>query len=132
MAQKKYTIKQKVNASGVTKNVTANVVCEEAELDALLATLEGQYTVMAELKSGGNDTQTNSYNLLSRVTMKAEGSEAVFGSIFASNGGLVIKNTINADELTTIISSMHPFVGFPTLKPSYSSIKPVILAGARA
>ena len=100
MAQKKFTVKQKVNTNGVERNVYANITCEETELDALLAMLEGEYTVMAELKSGGTSTAVTAYNLLSRVTFRAEDKANMSGAIFASNGGLVIKNSLSVDAVT--------------------------------
>lgn len=132
MAIKKYTISQTANCNGVTKTVYSSITCNESELDAFLATLEGTYIVMGEVKRGGTDAVVASYNQLARVTYKAEGRKNIGGAIFASNGGLIIKNGVSVDELAGIISVMHLFEDDMTLKPEYNSIKPVITAGARA
>lgn len=129
---KKYSINQKVNCNGVTKIVYASVVCAESEIDSILAMLEGQYTVMAELKKGGTDAVVSSYNQLPRVTFKAEGKKNMSGAIFASNGGLVIKNGLSVDEIAATVSTLHAFEDDISAKPEFNSIKPVITAGARA
>lgn len=131
MAQKEFTVKQKVNANGVIRNAYATVVCEESEINSIVGMLEGEYTVMAEHSKGGSDAQVNAYNLLTRATFKAEGKANMQGAIFASNGGLVIKNGLSVDEITNILSLIHPFKDDSTKKPDFNTIKPVITAGAR-
>lgn len=131
MAQKKFAVKQKVNVNNVSKIIYANIVCEESEIDSVLTMLEGEYSVMIEDRKGGSDAVVTSYNLLERVTFRAEGKANMSGAIFANNGGLVIKNSINADEVAAIIELLHPFEDDATKKPDYNSIKPLIKAGAR-
>ena len=131
MAIKKYTISQTVKCNNVEKKVYATITCNESELDAFLATLEGQYIVMGEVKRGGTDANVTSFNLLPRITFRAEGKKNISSAIFANNGGLVVKNGISVDEFAGIISAMHLFEDDATLKPDYTSIKPLITAGAR-
>uniref|UniRef100_UPI004047858B hypothetical protein n=1 Tax=Aliarcobacter sp. TaxID=2321116 RepID=UPI004047858B len=131
MAQKKFSLSQTVNANGVIKKVYANITCEESEIDTVLNMLEGEWTVMIEHKSGGSDATVASYNLLERVTFRAEGKANMSGAIFASNGGLVIKNGLSQDEITDVIALLHPFIDDATKKPAYESIKPIVKAGAR-
>lgn len=131
MAIKKYTISQTVKCNNVEKKVYASITCNEAELDAFLATLEGEYIVMGEIKRGGTDANVTSFNLLPRITFRAEGKKNISSAIFANNGGLVVKNGISVDEFAGIISAMHLFEDDATLKPDYTSIKPLITAGAR-
>lgn len=132
MAQKKFSISQKVNANGVVKTVYATITCEESEIDSILAMLEGEYTVMIEFKKGGTDAVVASYNLLERITFRAEGKSNMSGAIFASNGGLVVKNGLSVDEITNTISALHPFMDDATKKPAFETIKPILKAGARA
>lgn len=132
MAQKKFQISQRVNLNGVLSNRYATVVCDETEIDSVLATLEGEYSVMVEHASGGSDAVVASYNLLQRITFKAEGMANMTGAIFASNGGLAIKNNLSIDELTDVVAQLHPFTDDISKKPSRDSIKPVVLAGAVA
>lgn len=131
MSIKKYTISQTAKCNNVEKKVYASITCNEAELDAFLATLEGEYIVMGEIKRGGTDANVTSFNLLPRITFRAEGKKNISSAIFANNGGLVVKNGISVDEFAGIISAMHLFEDDPTLKPDYTSIKPLITAGAR-
>lgn len=131
MANKKYTIHQTANCNGVKKDVYASVTCAESELDSLLALLEGSYIVMGEVKRGGTDAVVSTYNQLPRVTFKAEGKKNMSGAIFASNGGLVIKNGASVDEIAGVISTMHLFEDDIAAKPDFASIKPVVTAGAR-
>lgn len=132
MAQKKFSISQKVNANGVVKIIYTNVTCEESEIDSILAMLEGEYTVMIEHKKGGSDAVVAVYNLLERVTFRAEGKSNMSGAIFANNGGLVVKNGLSTDEITNTIAALHPFIDDATKKPAFETIKPILKAGARA
>lgn len=132
MAQKTFNIRQTVNLNGAISNRFATVVCEETEIDSILATLEGEYTVMVEHVSGGSDAVVSSYNLFAKATFKAEDTKNMIGGIYPSNGGLVIKNTIGPDDMTAILQNIHPFVDNSTKKPLASSIKTSIYAGAVA
>ena len=132
MAQKKFSVTQKVNANGVVKTVYSTITCEESEIDSILAMLEGEYTVMIEFKKGGTDAVVASYNLLERITFRAEGKANMSGAIFASNGGLVVKNGLSTDEITNTIAALHPFMDDSTKKPAFETIKPILKAGARA
>lgn len=132
MAQKKFKLTQKVNLNGVIKTVYSSIVCDETEIASFLAHLEGEYTVMVEHSSGGSDAVVASYNLLERVTYGAEGKANMRGGIYASGTGLAIKNSSNADEVSTTLSAMHLFEDDSTKKPSATSIRPVITQGAVA
>ncbi len=129
MAQKKFQIKQKVNLGDSVKTAYATVVCEENEIDTLLAVMPGEITVMIEHKSVGNDNTVASYNVLERVTFKAEGRDNTSSGIYGSNGGLIVNNNIDSDAITNILVAMHPFTVDSTLKPLRSSVRPIILAG---
>lgn len=129
--QKQFSIRQNAKLNGVPKTIYANVVCEESELDSLLATLEGEYVVMGEVRKGGSDADVKSYNLLERVTYRADGKKNISGAIFANNGGLVMKENTTVDSLTAIVSELHPFIDDPSLKPDYNTVKPLLKSGAR-
>lgn len=130
MAQKKFKISQKANANGVVKYSSSVITCEETEIDTVLATLEGEYTVYIEHTSGGSDALVTNYNLLERVTFAAEGKANMRGGIYGSNDGLIIKNSISPDDLRDIVIQLHPFEDDSTKKPSATSVRPVINPGA--
>lgn len=116
MATKSYKLTQRVNLNGNMVVSTAFMSCDQNELAAFLALLEGEVTVYEETqKVGVADTLVTSHNKISKILMPAEGSR--FASI-RPKGSLIVKNTVGVDDVTAAVKLFHPFAEAPSVKPT--------------
>lgn len=128
---KKHIISQNVLANGVQTYSSVTLYADEADIAPLVAIMEGKVTVFQEVSSSGTEANVASYDLLTRVSGKAQDTIAGFGTIFPSNRGLIIKNGKSPDEITAIFEAMNFIPDYPAKKPVVGSVKIVTKNGSR-
>ena len=129
---KKFLVQQKVKLTGVDYYSTAVVYATSAsELSPFLALLEGEYTVMEEALKGGTATNVTNYDLLTRVSAKAEDTISGYASIFPSQRGFAITNGKSADDIEASLIAVNMFADYPSKKPAVGSVKIVTKNGAK-
>lgn len=129
---KKFLVQQKVKLNGVDYYASATVYAgSAAELSSFLALLEGEYTVMEEALKGGTATNVTNYDLISRISAKAEDTVSGYGSIFPNNRGFAVTNGKSADDFEAALVAVNMFADYPTKKPLPGTVKIVSKNGAK-
>lgn len=129
---KKHIISQVATLNGVPTYASVTLYADEADIPALTAIMEGKVTVFQEISTSGSDANVASYDLLTRVSGKAQDTIAGYGSLFPTNRGLIIKNGKSPDELTAIFENMNFIPDYPAKKPAVGSVKVTTKNGSRA
>lgn len=123
---KKYYITQKLNLNGKPVSVTLNITCDEAELDAFLALLEGGYEVKEVIKSdlvGANALVASTNPIVSIGLVGDLNGNPVYESIRPYSGAIHFKNTVSADDITDVLKLTTPFALAPAEKPKRVTFK---------
>ena len=123
MANKHYNVTQHVTLNGQKRSVSFVLYCEEADLTAFTALLEGGYTVTerndALTDMSGAGTNVTSYKRTNRISYNAKHDDGSFlsGAIRPFKGSIIFKSTASSEDLGGVVKLMKPWSYAPAVTP---------------
>ncbi|AXX94462.1 hypothetical protein [Arcobacter ellisii] len=123
---KKYKIVQKLNLNGKPLSIAFSVFMDKADLDNLLALLEGGYEVSEVIESNLATADTLVANTNPHTQIGLVGSvngKPIFETIKPYSGAIHFKNTASNDDITNALATATPFELFPVEKPKKVTFK---------
>jgi hypothetical protein len=120
---KNYTVTQKLTLNGQLVTRTFPMYGADSDVTALVALLEGEITVKevntALGRTGGSDTNTTSYNTVSKISLGFDNDGDYTSKHISSYDGrpIIFKNSAGSDDIQSALANAQMLKGNTTEKP---------------